>query len=71
MSEEITPYRVTPSLPATYYSLKGADALAHLSEVLSGEVERFEKETSFKVTSVRTKREKETELLQRLIVQVR
>jgi hypothetical protein len=70
MSEEITPYRVTPSLP-TYSNLKGADALNHLAEVLTGEVERFEKETSFKVTSVRPKREKETELLQRLIVQVR
>jgi hypothetical protein len=70
MSEETIPYRV-PNLPATYANLRGADALNHLAEVLSAEVERFEKETSFKVTSVRPKREKETELLQRLIVQVR
>lgn len=60
------------SAPSILYSkLRPNDALAHLSERLSAEVDAFEKQTGLKLVSVKPKREKETDLLEKLNITVR
>ena len=54
----------------SYASLKPADALAHLNEALTAEVERFERDTGLRVAALKLKRDKETSDLKALAAQI-
>lgn len=54
----------------SYATLKSADSLAHLAEQLTGEAERFERETGLRLATVRVTRDKEAGTLKLLKVTV-